>query len=99
MPSSGRGRLAYEAQPFRIYPNELLYEAQDALAHLADIDMRYEKALNHADEPRRKVDAPVLHDRLVQRHQRERHRFEQKLSVIHRRISELMLSDLRSNQA
>jgi len=43
MPSSGRGRLAYEAQPFRIYPNELLYEAQDALAHLADIDMRYKK--------------------------------------------------------
>jgi hypothetical protein len=102
MPSYGQGRLAYEAQPFRIYPDELLYEAQDALANLADIDLRYEKALNHADEAARRAGDRLLlnqlHDRLVQRHHRERHRVEEKLGVIHKRISELMMRDLRTNQ-
>jgi hypothetical protein len=98
MPNMGLSRLAYQAQTFRIYPNELLSEAQDALAHLADIDLRYEKALEHVGDGGRRAPPSALQDRLMQRHQRERHRFEEKLSVIHKRISDFMLDDLRSNQ-
>jgi len=98
MPDFGQRRLAYEVRPVRIYPDDLLHQAQNVLALLADIDLRYEKAVLLAHKPGRRNVSTALRERLEQRRHRERRRFEQQLTVIHERVSDIIMTDLRSNQ-
>src|SRR4051794_28886773 len=98
MPSFGSGRLAYEVTPISFYPDDLLTQAQDALARLADIDLRYEKAFRLACQSGSRDLSAALRDRLEQRRHRERRRIEQQLTAIHERVSDIIMTDLKSSQ-
>jgi hypothetical protein len=97
MPTFGQSRLAYEVRPVRIYPDDLLHQAQNVLAHLADIDLRYEKAALLARRSGGRHVSTASRERLEQRRRRERRHFEQQLTVIHERVSDIIMTDLRSS--
>jgi hypothetical protein len=99
MPNFGQSRLAYEVPPVRFYPDDLLHQAQDALARLADIELRYEKAYRLASTPGHRNASAALRDRLDERRHRERRRFERQLTTIHERVTNIIMTDLRSGQA
>ena len=83
----------------RIFPPDLLSEAQSTLATLADIECRYETLSHHVDNRPRKKSAcsKALQASLRRRQRRERQRAVKRLTAVHSRISKLIFDDLTSS--
>lgn len=83
----------------RIFPPEMLIEAQSTLATLADIDCRYDTLSQHVVVQRRKrlASPDALQASLRRRQRRERQRAVQRLTAVHSRISKLIFDDLTSS--
>ena len=98
MPRSGQSAFGSEFDAVPFYPPDLLVQAQEALAHLADIDLRYSRAEHRAMSWQRVdvVTPTVLIERLHRRHARERQEVEHTLTNVHSRVSGLIMRDLRS---
>ena len=98
MPRSGQSTFGSEFDAVPFYPPDLLHQAQDALAHLADVDLQYAQAESRAMSWQRGdvLASAALIERLHRRHARERRLVEHVLSNVHQRVSSVIMRDLRS---